>query len=381
MDDNLDNLIQSLLGGDFSRVETNSKVENFDKFITGIVASRIYGLVKKSINTILGCTPAEFKQHIDSQLDPGMTWDNHGDVWHIDHITPLKYPIKDGDNVRKPNFFEILPRFHYTNCQPLDAKANIAKGNRFIGKHDDGNALTVQKSIGYCTKIRGLGAIIAQEECVAIATADELDEFSYDEMVRTGVKSRDRLKMAKARLRRMYCFYGPMTPEFVKICGSKSIICNKVARHQIRHFEEDTSSDALAVIARSFFIETRDGVETKHIRDLFSIARHDYALGFLRMFALDIGSARVITRAEMIEILKKNHKSMVDNCANVCAAFGCDVITLPEYKEGEYPLMIVLKYLNGKLESQYGVKLKAFGDKRKKFKLFDLYQNQISKFI
>ena len=29
------------------------------------------------------------KLHIESQFTPQMTWDNHGKVWHIDHIRPL----------------------------------------------------------------------------------------------------------------------------------------------------------------------------------------------------------------------------------------------------------------------------------------------------
>lgn len=57
-----------------------------------------------------------------------MTWENHG-VWHIDHIKPINYK----ENDIKPNLEEIVKRLHYTNTQPLWAKENIKKSNRYIG--------------------------------------------------------------------------------------------------------------------------------------------------------------------------------------------------------------------------------------------------------
>ena len=53
-----------------------------------------------------------------------MTWENHGE-WHIDHIIPLMYET--------PTLKDIVKRLHYTNTQPLSAKANMEKGNRYIG--------------------------------------------------------------------------------------------------------------------------------------------------------------------------------------------------------------------------------------------------------
>jgi hypothetical protein len=96
--------------------------------LSNIVRSRTNQALKatksKASIKYLGCTIDEFKKHIEKQFKDGMTWDNHG-KWHIDHITPLKY-----DN---PSIEETMKRLHYTNTQPLWAKDNIAKGNRYIG--------------------------------------------------------------------------------------------------------------------------------------------------------------------------------------------------------------------------------------------------------
>ena len=52
-----------------------------------------------------------------------MNWDNR-DKWHLDHIKPISY-AKDEK--------EIIELNHYSNYQPLFAKDNLAKGNKYIG--------------------------------------------------------------------------------------------------------------------------------------------------------------------------------------------------------------------------------------------------------
>lgn len=77
----------------------------------------------------IGCNTQMLKKHIEQQFKPGMTWENHGKIWHIDHKIPLKY--REGDN--KVTQEELISRLHYTNLQPLWAEENISKGNRYIG--------------------------------------------------------------------------------------------------------------------------------------------------------------------------------------------------------------------------------------------------------
>ena len=72
----------------------------------------------------LGCSIEEFKAHIESQWQEGMTWENHSkDGWHIDHIKPIDWFIKNSDDPWQAN--------HYTNLQPLWAKENLSKSNKF----------------------------------------------------------------------------------------------------------------------------------------------------------------------------------------------------------------------------------------------------------
>lgn len=81
---------------------------------------------KKVDNTfeLIGCTPAFFKNYIESLFLDGMTWDNYGfHGWHIDHIIPC-YSF---DLSKKE---EQLKCFHYTNQRPLWAKDNLKRSKK-----------------------------------------------------------------------------------------------------------------------------------------------------------------------------------------------------------------------------------------------------------
>jgi hypothetical protein len=72
-------------------------------------------------NLILGCSFEEFKSYIEYQFQEGMSWENHGE-WHLDHKTPISWAESEE---------MVLELNHYTNFQPLWAKDNLAKGNKW----------------------------------------------------------------------------------------------------------------------------------------------------------------------------------------------------------------------------------------------------------
>ena len=75
---------------------------------------------------LLGCSIEYFTRYLESKFIDNMSWDNHGTVWHIDHIKPCsKFDLS------KPDHQKVC--FHYTNMQPLFAEDNLKKGNRFYG--------------------------------------------------------------------------------------------------------------------------------------------------------------------------------------------------------------------------------------------------------
>ena len=77
---------------------------------------------RTSVTKLVGCSMDELAQHLESQFQEGMSWDNWTkDGWHIDHIKP----IASFDDPEDPECW------HYTNLRPLWASENLSKGARW----------------------------------------------------------------------------------------------------------------------------------------------------------------------------------------------------------------------------------------------------------
>lgn len=81
------------------------------------------GYTKKSkTHKILGCSFEEFKNHIESQWEEWMNWDNYGLYngegdygWDLDHIIPNSNGLTED---------EVIKLNHYSNFQPLCSYIN-----------------------------------------------------------------------------------------------------------------------------------------------------------------------------------------------------------------------------------------------------------------
>jgi hypothetical protein len=71
-------------------------------------------------NDLLGADYFVVKEFIGRQFLKGMTWDNHGKVWHIDHVIPLDAAGKDPDKLKRLCYYE--------NLSPMWKTDNLRKG-------------------------------------------------------------------------------------------------------------------------------------------------------------------------------------------------------------------------------------------------------------
>ncbi len=71
---------------------------------------------------LLGCSIADFRIYIESRFQPGMTRDNYGSVWNLDHIIPCAL-----FDLTKPDHQKIC--FHFSNYQPLFKEQNMKKSD------------------------------------------------------------------------------------------------------------------------------------------------------------------------------------------------------------------------------------------------------------
>jgi hypothetical protein len=104
--------------------------KNMNYRIASRIRTRIWSVLKgvyKSKHTLelLGCSIEFLKGYLASKFTPGMTWEKvmNGEI-HIDHIRPCS-----SYDLSKPE--EQALCFHYTNLQPLWAKDNLIKGDRY----------------------------------------------------------------------------------------------------------------------------------------------------------------------------------------------------------------------------------------------------------
>ncbi len=72
---------------------------------------------------LVGCSPMELKDYIESKFSARMGWDNRA-LWHIDHIRPcVTFDLTDPAQQRAC--------FHFLNLQPLWIVDNLQKGARW----------------------------------------------------------------------------------------------------------------------------------------------------------------------------------------------------------------------------------------------------------
>ena len=101
---------------------------DFIGFLTSRVCSRIRKILQsnKTQHSIeyLGCDIKYYREYLEKQFVEGMTWENYGTIWEIDHVVPLKF--------NEPTLNEVVQRLHYRNTQPLWTEINAKKGHRYI---------------------------------------------------------------------------------------------------------------------------------------------------------------------------------------------------------------------------------------------------------
>lgn len=97
--------------------------------------SRLWKAIKESggkkharTMELVGCSIEFVKEHLESQFDSKMNWNNYGSYFHIDHRIPCaSFDLTNSEEQKKC--------FHWSNLQPLEGKENMSKGAKILPQY------------------------------------------------------------------------------------------------------------------------------------------------------------------------------------------------------------------------------------------------------
>lgn len=74
---------------------------------------------------LLGCSIEDFFIYLESKFEPGMTRENYGSVWQVDHIMPCAvFDLSKSEHQKRC--------FHFSNLQPLFSEENQKKSDNVL---------------------------------------------------------------------------------------------------------------------------------------------------------------------------------------------------------------------------------------------------------
>lgn len=113
-----------------AKYNRNKRSTDINFKIADCLRSRIGKAIKNNIKSkhtieLIGCNIEELKVYLENKFHSGMSWENYGFYgWHIDHIRPCSsFDLSDITQQKEC--------FHYTNLQPLWAKDNLKKSDKY----------------------------------------------------------------------------------------------------------------------------------------------------------------------------------------------------------------------------------------------------------
>ena len=103
----------------------------------------IKAIKQKRFYELVGCDLNSLKKHLEQQFSKNMSWDNYGE-WHVDHIVPVAYFIKNFD------FSEVEIQqiaYNYSNLHPMWGDENTSKGAKISDKEAEKKIAEIRKMI------------------------------------------------------------------------------------------------------------------------------------------------------------------------------------------------------------------------------------------
>ena len=119
------------------------RLTDADFRLSEVLRSKVHKMLSgldTSYRHLIACSNEHLRLWLQFQFEPGMTWQNYGTYWHIDHILAI-------------NLFNLQDRknqtvcFHWTNLQPLTRFDNQSKSDRLMPHYYWNSVVSVHRFI------------------------------------------------------------------------------------------------------------------------------------------------------------------------------------------------------------------------------------------
>lgn len=115
----------------YFRMYIKIRKENDPEFALKLnISTRIRQSIKnvsgsKNTEILCGCSMEYMRKWLEFQFKNDFTWENHGSLWHFDHVLPIS-------SFDLSNPIHMKRCFHWSNLRPLEANENLIKGSKIL---------------------------------------------------------------------------------------------------------------------------------------------------------------------------------------------------------------------------------------------------------
>lgn len=221
------------------------------------------------------------------------------------------------------------------------------------------------------SQLKQIGNDIKATDATIIATSREISPDEYAEIITVRDMSvEDRAAIEKYIFRRFYSYDGEITVVLLLKYDTLRLKQQYLRRKRLRTFNGDIDEGLCGLISGVIVTGNIMGVDIEHIKNMFDVSRDKIAIALMKIFGEPFDSTYVLTRAELIAKLHAGHDKLVRESVHTCKIFGAKIVKLPAIGAPDY-VKSMLDYINGKLDCQYGVKIKSTDKNQYKYKLYD----------
>lgn len=333
-----------------------------------ISSGNVYHYISESV-TSLPDTPALLLAHLEKSYENLIAYHEQG--------VPDEGCVYDDANFRL-----VFPKSYRLDAWLMvTARKNMSK-NKFmstliselkllggetevIHAHDEASVET-QQIVN--KRLLSVGAEITLADATAVATAHDIDDTNAN--VVSDMNNNNKHAIEKLQFRRFYNYYGEISARMIIDYTKYKVRHWYLRRKRLRGFDGEEAS--LHIIGTQFLAAVRGWSDVDHLISLFSINRDRICIEYLKMFGMSFGFKGKITKEQLLGALTTNHEYLRRSYVYTCRLFGSALGKLPAIGDANY-IMSMMKHINGKLECQYGIKIKATNKHRSEYKLEDIF--------